>query len=173
MTVAKTMSTNEPKVTPATDESAPAMIDEPTARLIELATMFDVSANALRIALEGPGRDRVRLVRAKPASDTRYAVGDVKALVEQQRAWFDDRRRRAAELEASQRAAKAAKKAANEARSEARRSPPSRRGPPPQGAARGASPSSGPKPRGQGPRDKTGGAREPEVIVVRRPTGRS
>jgi len=165
------MSTNEPNVTPSTDESGPAMIDEPTARLNELATMFDVSANALRIALEGPGRDRVRFVRGKPASDTRYAVGDVKALVEQQRTWFDDRRRRAAELEASQRAAKAAKKAANEARSEARRGSP-RRGPSPQAAARGASPASAPKPRGQGPRDKTGAPREPEVIVVRRPSGR-
>jgi hypothetical protein len=106
-----------------TDPEDLVMSAEPTARLSELAAMFDVSSNALRIVLQFPDCDRVRFARCKPARETRYAIDDVRAVVAKHRVWFDERRRHAAELETSQRAARARSKAANEAKAAARLEP--------------------------------------------------
>jgi hypothetical protein len=114
------MSANGPPIVNVADPHGLLTSGEPTARLHELAAMFEVSSKALRIALESPFGDGVRFARCKPARVTRYAVEDVRAVVEQHRLWFDERRRRAAELEISQRAARAEKTAANEAKARAR-----------------------------------------------------
>jgi hypothetical protein len=90
------------------------------ATLGELATMLDVSVKALRLAFDREPHGRIRFVRRKPARETLYAVSDVRALVESQRTWFDERRRQAQELEATQRAARVERRETNVAKSEAR-----------------------------------------------------
>src|SRR5208283_5144238 len=121
----------EPPITTVTDPHGLLTSAEPTATLAELALTLDVSTSALRIVLKGEAEasEHVRFVRCRPASESRYAVADVRAVVEKNRTWLDERRRQAAQLEATQRAAKQARTAANEAASNARhdRSPPASR----------------------------------------------
>ena len=119
----------EPPITTVTDPHGLLTSAEPTATLAELSVTLDVSTSALRIVLKGDASEHVRFIRCKPSSESRYAVADVRAVVEKNRKWLDERRRDAAQLEATQRAAKQAKTAANEAASNARhdRAPPSSR----------------------------------------------
>jgi hypothetical protein len=122
----------DPPITPVTDPHGLLSSAEPTATLAQLALMLDVSTSALRIVLKGDASEQVRFIRCRPASESRYAVTDVRAVVEKNRGWLDERRRQAEQLEATQRAAKQAKRAANEAASNARRDrspPPSRKVP--------------------------------------------
>ncbi len=117
----------ETTITTVTDPHGLLTSAEPTATLAELSVTLDVSTSALRIVLKGEASEQVRFVRCRPSSESRYAIADVRAVVEKNRQWLDDRRRDAAQLEAAQREAKRARTAANEAASNARhdhRSPP-------------------------------------------------
>ncbi|MDP9151357.1 MAG: hypothetical protein M3O36_15655 [Myxococcota bacterium] len=126
---------------------------EPTATLAELAAMLDVSMNALRIVIQERAAGNARYVRRSPSRETRYAIADVRSLVEKNRTWLDERRRAATELEATQRAARALKKAANEAASNTRRDRP-----PPASKKM-------PRPRSYGASSERRGPITPEVIV--------
>jgi hypothetical protein len=148
----------EAPITTVTDPHGLLTSAEPTATLAELAVALDVSTSALRIVLKGEASDQVRFVRCRPSSESRYAIADVRAVVEKNRKWLDDRRRDAAQLEAAQRAAKQAKTAANEAASNARhdRSPP-----PSRKVAKHATPQRGPS------AERRGASIAPEVYVRR------
>jgi hypothetical protein len=81
---------------------------EPLATLPELARMIGCSAKALRGLLDGPLCLRVRYVHRNPGPCL-YAVADVLAAVEPHRGQIEERRLRAAEHEAAERAAKVAR----------------------------------------------------------------
>jgi hypothetical protein len=99
---------------------------EPLATVPELAGRLGCSTGALKELLRGPLYERVRFVRCTPGP-WRYCVADVVQAFEPHRAAVEARRLRAAELEASDRAAKAARGAATEKRQvvrDAKKGPP-------------------------------------------------
>ncbi|MDP9034971.1 MAG: hypothetical protein M3O50_09195 [Myxococcota bacterium] len=147
------MSQMQAPKTPVIDPHGLLPSGEPMATLAELAGMFDVSMNALRIVLQERAAGGARYVRRSPSRETLYAIADVRSAIAENRAWLDERRRVAAELEAMQRAAKALKKAANEAASSTRRDRPA--------------PASKkmPRPRAYGSASERRGPITPEVIV--------
>jgi hypothetical protein len=88
--------------------------------------MIGCSARALHSLLRGPLKETVRHVRYRPGG-TRYHVRDVTTSVEPLKQEIEERRRRAEELEATDRAAKKARLAAAEAAQAARKAKQDRR----------------------------------------------
>lgn len=150
------MTSSDPQV--LADPHGLVATGEPLATLPELARIIGCSGRALHSLLSRRLNNRVRHVRYRPGG-TRYHVQDVLTAVEPLKPELEEHRRRAEELEASNRAAKAARLAAAEAAQSARKAKQARR------SSRGPS-QTAPK------RASSAEVVNPEVVIVRRgPSG--
>lgn len=147
----------------ARDEAALLASGEPLATLPELSALFGFSGASLQHVLKHSQAPLVRYVRADGVSRARYAVSDVRAVVESHRVELEERRRRAEAQQAAERAASDARKAAraiDHAAHVARKAARAR------GGAQGPRGKHGPPPSSSRPFSSR--RHEPEVVVVRK-----